>query len=431
MCGISGIIDQTKQPVAPDKIKRMNDLIAHRGPDDEGFFFGKNFALGHRRLAIIDLSKDGHQPMTYRDKFTITYNGEIYNYLELRADLEKEGYRFQSKTDTEVILAAYAKWGKECVEHFNGMWAFAIHDRANNIIFCSRDRFAIKPFYYTTIRNRFCFGSEIKQFTAVPGWRPVMNSLRIFDFLNHAMLDHTEETMFSGVHQLRGGHNLIYNLSSHSYTTRRWYALESQISQLAIGEEEASDRFLDLFTDSVRLRLRSDVKVGSCLSGGLDSSAIVCIMNELLKADEKIGSQETVSSCYDISAVDEKKFIEAVTWQTQVKSHYVFPRFEDLFSSLKKLLWHQDEPFSTTSIFAQWHVFAEAKRNGLTVMLDGQGADEYLVGYHRFFECYFKQLWKNLQYLRLLAEAGNFMRMQKLQIGISGNTIQLGEITDS
>lgn len=163
MCGISGIIDKSNNKIINEDIKVINDLIYHRGPDDEGFYFGKNFAFGHRRLSILDLSSDGHQPMTYLDKYVITYNGEVYNYLEIKEELLKCGYTFYSHTDTEVILASYDKWGENCVNKFNGMWAFAIYDKEKNIIFCSRDRFGVKPFYYTQVDNKFIFGSEIKQ----------------------------------------------------------------------------------------------------------------------------------------------------------------------------------------------------------------------------------------------------------------------------
>jgi len=163
MCGISGIINKNGKSVDKSQIKKMNNLIIHRGPDDEGFYFESNFAFGHRRLSIIDLSSDGHQPMHYTNKYVIIYNGEVYNYLEIKEDLQKDGYVFYSRTDTEVILASYDKWGEECVNRFNGMWAFAIYDKSKQIIFCSRDRFGVKPFYYTEVDDKFIFGSEIKQ----------------------------------------------------------------------------------------------------------------------------------------------------------------------------------------------------------------------------------------------------------------------------
>lgn len=392
------------QPVAPEAIKGMNTIIAHRGPDDEGFFLGNNFALGHRRLSIIDLSKAGHQPMIYIDKYTITYNGEIYNYRELKDELKKDGYQFKSKTDTEVILAAYDKWGTDCVEHFNGMWAFTIYHKEKNIIFCSRDRFGIKPFYYTLIGNKFCLASEIKQFTTVEGWRAEMNESRVWDFIAYGVFDHTNETLFKNVYQLRGGHNLIYNLTGHSFTIQKWYDLTDNVKSDDISFHKAKTRFLELFTDSIRLRLRSDVKVGSCLSGGLDSSSIVTLMNHFLKEQGSPDIQETVSSCFDIKQFDEQEYIDEITEHTGVVSHKIFPQFDNLFTNIDKIIWHQDEPFNSTSIFAQWHIFQEAKKHQLTVMLDGQGADEELAGYHNYFGSYFAYLIKNGKIKKLFKE---------------------------
>jgi asparagine synthase (glutamine-hydrolysing) len=416
MCGISGIISTSNKPIDSHAIRRMNDLIAHRGPDDEGFFFGKNFALGHRRLSIIDLSKDGHQPMTYLGKYTITYNGEVYNYLELKHELEKCGYQFYSKTDTEVILAAYDKWGANCVEHFNGMWAFAIYDLEKNIIFCSRDRFGIKPFYYAKIGKNFCLASEIKQFTTIGGWQAVMNEARVWEFLAFGIFDHTEETLFKDVYQLKGGHNLTYNLLDHSCKIQKWYDLKDKVRSNNISFDEAKARFLKLFTDSIRLRLRSDVKVGSCLSGGLDSSSIVTLMNHLLKEQGSPDIQETVSSCFDIKQFDEQEYIDEITDHTRVVSHKIFPQFDDLFTNIDKILWHQDEPFGSTSIFAQWNVFQEAQRHQLTVMLDGQGADEELAGYHNFYGSYFSYLIKTYKFKKLFHEINHFRRLHKYSL---------------
>jgi asparagine synthase (glutamine-hydrolysing) len=416
MCGISGIISTSNKPIDSHAIRRMNDLIAHRGPDDEGFFFGKNFALGHRRLSIIDLSKDGHQPMTYLGKYTITYNGEVYNYLELKHELEKCGYQFYSKTDTEVILAAYDKWGANCVEHFNGMWAFAIYDLEKNIIFCSRDRFGIKPFYYAKIGNNFCLASEIKQFTTIEGWQAVMNEARVWEFLAYGIFDHTEETLFKGVYQLQGGHNLTYNLLDHSYKIQQWYNLKDKIKANDTSFDEATARLLELFTDSVRLRLRSDVKVGSCLSGGLDSSSIVTVMNQILKEKDSPNIQETVSSCFDIKQFDEREYIDEVIKHTKIISHKVFPPFENLFYDIDKIVWHQDEPFGGTSIFAQWKVFKEAQKHQITVMLDGQGADEQLAGYHNFFGSYFSYLIQNGKFKKFLHEINCFRKLHNYSL---------------
>jgi asparagine synthase (glutamine-hydrolysing) len=410
MCGICGIINTSNQAVESITIKGMNDLVEYRGPDDEGYFLGENFAFGHRRLAIIDLSADGHQPMTYRGRYTIIYNGEVYNYLELKSELGKEGYGFNSKTDTEVIMAAYDKWSTDCVEKFNGMWAFAIYDHENKTIFCSRDRFGIKPIYYSKIGNLFCFASEIKQFTAINGWTPTANKARVYDFLKYGIFDHTDETLFNNVFQLRGGQNLIYNLTDHSHSVLQWYDLKNNVRHLNINTENAMTQYQNLFSDSVRLRLRSDVKVGSCLSGGLDSSSIVCTMNQVLKNKGTEEFQETVSSCFDIKKYDEQEYIDEVIQHTGVVSHKVFPQLNNLFLEIDKIIWHQDEPFGSSSIYAQWHVFKKAKQKKLTVMLDGQGADEQLAGYFNFYGAYFTYLLSRGKFFKLLHELIHFKK---------------------
>jgi asparagine synthase (glutamine-hydrolysing) len=404
MCGISGIIKKNFVSVSKEEITRFTDMISHRGPDDEGFYLRNQIAFGHRRLSILDLSADGHQPMHFQDKYVITYNGEIYNYLEIKEILIKHGYHFKSKTDTEVILAAYDYWGADCVQYFNGMWAFAIHDTIKNIVFCSRDRFGVKPLHYTTVGEYFAFGSEIKQFTTLPGWKSEMNLPRTLDFLMYGIFDHTEETLFKGTSQLRGGHNLIYYLHTNQYQLTQWYHLKNHIKSYAGDFDEAKSKFLHLFQDAVKLRLRSDVKVGSCLSGGLDSSAIVTVVNKLLRETAQNKIQETVSSCFDIKKYDEQEYIDAVIDQTQVKAHKVFPKYEQLFDTLDKLIWHQDSPIGSSSIFAQYHVFDTAAKQGIKVMLDGQGADETLAGYDGFYYSYYCSLLHQLKLSTLLDE---------------------------
>ena len=197
-------------------IRDMNNLIIHRGPDDEGYYLENNFGLAHRRLAILDLSKDGHQPMHYNGicgNYTIVFNGEIYNYIELKAELMEEGYKFSSNTDTEVILASYDKWGDKCVNKFNGMWAFAIYNKESNIIFCSRDRFGIKPFYYTTVNEKFIFGSEIKQLLVFTE-NNIVNTNILLDYVKFNLLEHNNETFFQNIFKLLPSHNLIYDLNT-------------------------------------------------------------------------------------------------------------------------------------------------------------------------------------------------------------------------
>ncbi|MGE5329794.1 MAG: asparagine synthase (glutamine-hydrolyzing) [Deltaproteobacteria bacterium] len=411
MCGIAGIINKNNMPVAKDAIVRMTDIITHRGPDGFGYYHGANFALGHRRLSILDLTEDGSQPMSYLDKYIITYNGEVYNYLELKSELIQQGCSFKSTSDTEVILAAYDKWGFDCVSHFVGMWAFCIYDKEKSQLFCSRDRFGIKPFYYFDDLDTFSFGSEIKQFTTSKNWAPTANINRVLDFLSFGIFDHTEETLFDGVYQLKAGHNLIYDLKSHSLVIQDYYKLDSKKESNKSDFEEASAEFLSRFSDSIKLHLRSDVKVGSCLSGGLDSSSIVCLANNILKEKNEKIQQETVSSCFEDKRYDEQKFIDEVVKSTNVVSHKVFPKFEDLFANLDEITYQQDEPFGSTSIFAQWNVFKMAKEKEITVMLDGQGADEQLAGYNGFFGVFLSSLLKRFRFITFYKEAKSLKKI--------------------
>ncbi len=394
MCGISIIINKDNAPVSEAELRKMNSPIRHRGPNDEGYFCFDYVGLGFQRLSILDLSPKGHQPMTFMDRYVLVFNGEIYNYLELKELLQKEGYIFQSQTDSEVILAAYAKWGEECVHHFNGMWAFGILDKQEKKLFASRDRFGVKPFYYTLVGNRFLMASEIKQFTVFEEWRARLNPQRASDFLLYGILDHTSETIFQGVYSLRGGENIIYNFSKHRYTVTQWYNLPNRISSRNTSLEEAQRQFYSLFQDAVKLRLRSDVPVGSSLSGGLDSSSIVAEICSQFHKESVNKPFETVTSCFENPHFDERQYVDALQKRYGFLSHRVFPRFEELFSTLDDILWKNDEPFSSTSIFASWNVFRKAKEQGLTVMLDGQGSDEYLAGYPTFYGGLFVNLLK-------------------------------------
>lgn len=422
----------------------MTSSVRHRGPDDEGYvFFGNdnglivaggtdtpqkvyhsqhqyspkhpwqavsgqafNVALGHRRLSILDLSPAGHQPMcSDEQRFWITYNGEIYNFLEIRAELEGLGHCFTTGSDTEVILKAYQAWGIDAFNHFNGMFAFVIFDRLKRTVIAVRDRFGVKPLYYwISPQGSIAFASEIKQFTQLAGWKPAMNGQRVYDFLNWGIMDHTSETCFAGVHQLRGGEYVTFSLDKFPNTLqpKRWYTLVPKPFQGSL--QEAGKRFGELLESSVQLRLRADVDIGSCLSGGLDSSSIVCVANHLLRHREASARQKTFSACSEVKRFDERSFIESVVSATGVEAHYTYPNLEHLFDDCRDVIWHQDEPFASTSIYAQWLVFKLSKEQGVKVMLDGQGADEHLAGYHGFFGNRFYDLFKTLRWHTLFNE---------------------------
>ena len=396
MCGITGGISLYNSYDFKDEVLRMNNKISHRGPDSDGIYIDtkQKVCFGHRRLAILDLSELGHQPMQI-DDYVISYNGEVYNFLELRTELEDEGVVFKSNSDTEVLLQAYIKWGQNFVSRLNGMWAFAIFDPKREEVFCSRDRFGIKPFYYIVYENRFYFASEIKALLEINGYIPTLNLSKAYDFLADSLVSHTEDTMFADVKELRGGHNILINLDMGSLKVESYFQINDRKNTYDnFSLKEHLSFFRSLFKDAVKISLRSDVKVGSALSGGLDSSTIVAIVNETLSETGDADKQECVSACYSKSdkGIDESFYIDVLAADKKINIHKVQPSWDHLVDNLDKLIWHQDEPFPTLSIYAQFTVFEEASKRNLIVMLDGQGADEILAGYESFYEGYFKEL---------------------------------------
>jgi asparagine synthase (glutamine-hydrolysing) len=386
------------------------DLASHRGPDARGWRVFDTvqgpLALGHRRLSIIDLSDAAAQPMSYADdRYWITYNGEIYNYIELREELAAAGFGFRTSSDTEVLLAAYAHWGEAALDRLVGMFAFVLWDGVAETVFAARDRFAIKPLYFYVNPRGVAFASEIKQLTALPEFSAKLNLARAYDFLSAGIMDHTTETMFDGVGQLQGGECVRLRLHSWDPTealaVRRWYGIVEP-GTLELCERSSAQRFAELLSQSVRMHLRSDVPVGSCLSGGLDSSSIVCLMARELDALGDGARVHSVSACYEVRAVDERPYMEMIVDRTNSTPHWCYPRVEDAYALAERITWHQDEPYGSTSIFAQWCVFEEASRAGLKVMLDGQGADEQLAGYHGCFPYYFATLVRQRRFVTLL-----------------------------
>ena len=359
--------------------------------------------MAFRRLAILDLSRAGHQPMAdEHDRYRIVHNGEVYNYRELRSELEAYGHRFRSQTDTEVILAAYAEWGPDCVKRFNGMWGFAIWDRLERSLFCSRDRFGIKPFYYRAGVGRLSFASELRAFRA-DGGPLAANDRVVRDFLEHSLLEHTDQTFFAGIVQLPAGHSLTFD--------ERGLRL-SQYWQLEQGDPPSGDPaevVRELFLDSLRLRLRSDVPLGTCLSGGLDSSAIAGGVDMLLRTEAEsakpVGERQEVFTVYfEDPAIDERSYAAAVVARIRARSHLLSFSVEEMIDKLPAIVEAQGEPFRATSIIAQWFVMREASQAGMTVMLDGQGGDEILAGYHGYFGYLFADLLTQARLPALLRE---------------------------
>ena len=427
MCGIAGIVSFSA-PINANLLLKMTELISYRGPDGEGFLLCENdrklsslyteeekegwrnkeisFGLGHRRLAILDLSQAGRQPMSTPDgQLWIVHNGEIYNYIEIRSELETKGYRFSTHTDTEIILYAYREWGTDCLGRFNGMWAFAILDLRKGILFCSRDRAGVKPFYYFFNEKVFAFSSEIKQLLLLPWIKPEVNPGVLYDYLFYGIQEHSEQTFFENINSLPGGHFIQIPLKGTSNNLDMKIYWDPELEQREMGDdEEYAGKLLDLLKDSIRLRLRSDVRVGSCLSGGLDSSGIVCLLDSERQGSGSSNKQLTFSSCFEDPRWDERKYIFDVIKKTGVEARYVFPSAEELTGILNKLTYHQDGPFGSTSIFAQWKVFESARKNGVTVMLDGQGADELLAGYYPYLPSFWWGLLREGKWFSLLNE---------------------------
>ena len=411
MCGLFASIG-----LEPDRSRI--DIVSHRGPDGSGWRVFDSpagpLALGHRRLAIIDTSDAGLQPMADESgRYWLLLNGEIYNYLELRAELEARGETFRTESDSEVLLRAYMVWGAAALDRLIGMFAFLVWDDREKTLFAARDRFGIKPLYCVITERSAAFASEIKQLLDLPGSSRRINLARAHDFLAGALSDHTAETLFEGVRQLAPGEYAECKpgrAGALNVKFARWYGNQPP-PRLVLSADDAAQRFRELLDDSVRLHLRADVPTGSCLSGGLDSSSIVSLMSARLKASPGSPRAKTVSACYAEKEADERPFIESVLSATGAESHLVFPRAEDVFDQAGEITWHQDEPFGSTSIFAQWTVFAEARRQGVKVMLDGQGADEQLAGYHFGFPLYYAHLFKRG---RLLALARTLIERQRV-----------------
>ena len=405
MCGIAGIVDFGREVDLRSAIA-MAALLEHRGPDDAGAFAEDGVALAHRRLAIIDLSRDGRQPMADPSgRCRLVYNGEVYNYRELRSELAAIGHRFRTQTDTEVIIAAYLEWGPACVERFNGMWAFALWDRLTGELFCSRDRFGIKPFYYRREGHRLVFASELKAFRADSA--PLTpNPPAVRAYLEHGLLDHTEETFFAGIMQLPPAHWMVF--SKDGLKLSRYWRLESQDAP-----PDATNVVRELFLDAVRLQLRSDVPVGSALSGGIDSSAIVCAIDYLLRTESgsaaSVGNrQRTFTAYFGDPGLDERPYARAVIDRTRAAAHWISFTDNDLTSDLATIVEAHDEPFRSPSMVAGWYVMRAARESGVKVLLNGQGADELLAGYRSAFAFLFADLLRAGQFRGLASEVAAY-----------------------
>lgn len=395
----------------------MTNALAHRGPDGEGHWVNNagTVALGHRRLSIIDLSDAGAQPMQRslfsslegeEKRYTITYNGEIYNYIELRDELFSHGYRFQSKSDTEVILAAFDFWEEECLQKFDGMFAFAIWDAKKGKLFAARDRFGEKPFYFYQDREHFLFASEMKALWAV-GVDRIPDNKMLLNYLTLGYVQNAndkEQTFYEDIYSLPAAHFLEFDLECFDYEVHSYWKIDKELT-VDLTADQAVEKFNKLFSLSVSRRLRSDVETGSSLSGGLDSSAIIAniFQSQLLNKE-----QQTFSAVFPGFAKDESKYIESAAQKFPVRNYQVQPDAAGLVKDFETICYHQEEPFQSASIYAQYKVFELARQHDIKVMLDGQGADEILAGYNKYIHWYLQQLISRKMYKEAMQEKKTF-----------------------
>ncbi len=409
MCGIAGIIQSNPSLYNKQHLKKMTDALAHRGPDGEGFWQNEagNVLLGHRRLSIIDLSDAGRQPMYYNSnatpsingegrnpRYTIIHNGEIYNYIELREELKKKGYTFCSQTDTEVIVAAYDYWQEECVDYFDGMFAFAIWDEKEKELFSARDRFGEKPFFYFFDGQQLLFASEMKALWAA-GIERTPNQKMLFNFITIGYTDNPSqpgETFFENIHKLPAGSTLKYNTKNNKLLLEKYWDINPEKQNKKITDNEAIEQFNNLFTTSVKRRLRSDVSIGTSLSGGLDSSSVVATASLFTDHQSPFNAFTAIFPGYE---KDELVYSKQVADKFDFQQLTVNISEEEMMKDWEKLVYHQEEPFGSASVYAQYKVFELASRHKVKVLLDGQGADETLAGYHKYYKWYWQELFRN------------------------------------
>lgn len=383
MCGISGFYGE----IADDEFDRFLDSIEHRGPDGRGVYKDENLRLGHRRLKILDVSPSGAQPMSYAHRYWITFNGEIYNFLELRQELQQLGFSFQTESDTEVILAAYIAWGEDCQFKFNGMWAFALWDSHEKTLFLSRDRFGVKPLYYFENGRYFAFASEIKAFLYLSSLSIDIDEQAVANQLHNShALDTSAKTILKGVKQLLPGHSAIFS-KQRGISIQKWWNTLDHLQENTASFPEQVEQFRAFFIDACRLRMRSDVPLGTALSGGLDSSSVLCALASIKKDRvDRISSdwQKVFTALYPGTSQDEFQFAKEVIDFTRTQSHFCTIDPESLLQNYEKAVFQFEDIFELP--IGPWLLYQEFRRHNTVISIDGHGADEILGGYPHHVE---------------------------------------------
>jgi len=410
MCGIVGVWNQNSEPVNQTVLKRFSDSLSHRGPDGDGFYIDPdaNLGFGHRRLAIIDTTDNGRQPMSFAGgRYWITYNGEIYNFLELKSELEGCGYQFQTNSDTEVILTAYHHWGQDCQLRFNGMWAFAIWDHEDRKLFLSRDRFGVKPLIYYFDGKRFAFASEMKAFLALDWFKPDFDSAMVALALSsERLIEGNERCIINGLQNLLGGHCLTLRMGEQP-RIRRWWNTLDHLEEASQNYDKQVEHFRELFLNACRIRMRSDVPIGTALSGGLDSSAIICGMHHIVSqnnsAQDRIASewQKAFIMTYPDTRIDEREYADEVVNRTGVHPVYCTADANSYLDNFAEVLFHLE---SVSDIhLGPWQVYKAQRENRVVVTLDGHGGDEALGGYPWYIASALSDSVSRFDFLRTLS----------------------------
>lgn len=396
MCGIAGIIGKNPHAVSKERLLSALKCLQHRGPGGEGVWMNdeRSIILGHLRLRIIDVSDAAEQPMHYLNRYCIVHNGELYNYIEIKDALQKKGYRFVTKSDTEVIVAAYDCYGEKCLQQFDGMFAFAIWDEAEKKLFAARDRFGEKPFFFFYDEQELLFASEIKSLWS-HGVKKEVNNAMLYNFLSIGYTTNPadpQETFFQNIHKLPAASFLKYSLTTNQLKIENYWQLYPEVK--TISEQNAIEKFQHLFSETIRKRLRSDVAIGTSLSGGLDSSSIVAFCS---KQTVEQYTHKCFTASFKNSEKDEFKYAKTVATQFGLKHHVVELNDNEAVHLMNAVMHQQDEPFTSASVLAQYKVFELARQNDVIVLLDGQGADETLAGYYKYYQWFWRELYRNKQ----------------------------------
>ncbi len=415
MCGIIGSWHKQCPENYQNELNKSLELLFHRGPDDKDLFIEKvgksSVAFGHRRLSIIDLTSGGHQPMHSSDKrYSIIFNGMIYNYKELRKNLEKLGFKFYSNSDTEVLLQSWVAWKEDCLKKLTGMFSFAIYDRKQKKLFCVRDQFGMKPLFYFYDNEKFIFSSEISAIISLLKRRAKLNPQRCYDYLIFGNLDNTEETFFAEIKQLSTGSILTFDFEKNSLSLKRWWYPSIEIKK-NLNFNESVKNLRQKFLEKIEIHLRSDVPIGVALSGGIDSSSITCAIRHLFPNYEI----NTYSYISEDQNLNERKWINEINNNTNSNGNLVYAE-KNFSSDIDEVIKIQGEPFLDTSIITEYLIFKKAKENGVKVMIEGQGGDELLCGYNGYPGTRLLSLLLEKEYKRFFYFSKNWRRTHEKKL---------------